>query len=251
MSDFGGRAASRPRTIRIVGVGMGPQHVTPEAAAALGRSSYVVAARKGAHDPLLDVRREVAALHGLEVVEVDDPERDRADPADYTGAVQDWHAARAEAWGAEISTRQGDPAFLVWGDPSLYDSTIRVVETVAESLDARIEVVAGIAAPQLLAARHGMVLHRVGQSVHVTTQRRQAEAIDAGQRNLVVMLTSGVALAGLEDWSIWWGANLGAPSERLVAGTVGEVAGLVAEEREAAKAEAGWVMDLYLLRAPG
>jgi precorrin-6A synthase len=237
-------------TIRIVGIGMGVQHLTAEAVEALGRSSYVVAARKGPDDPLLLVRREICELHDLDLVEVDDPERDRADPADYTGAVRDWHASRAAAWGAEISTRQGDPVFLVWGDPSLYDSTIRVVETVAALLDARIEVVAGIAAPQLLAARHGIVLHHVGQPVHVTTQRRQAEAIASGQRNLVVMLTSGVDLAGLEDWSIWWGANLGAPSERLVSGTVADVADLVAKEREAAKAEAGWVMDLYLLQAP-
>ena len=238
------------RTIRIVGIGMGPQHLTGEAGEALGRSAYVIAARKSADDSLLAVRREISALHGLDLVEVDDPERDRDHPADYTGAVQDWHAARADAWGAEISTRRGDPAFLVWGDPSLYDSTIRVVETVAASLDARIEVVAGIAAPQLLAARHRIVLHRIGQSVHVTTQRRQAEAVASGLRNLVVMLTSGVDLAGLEDWSIWWGANLGTASERLVAGTVADVADLVAKERVAAKAEAGWVMDLYLLRAP-
>ncbi len=119
--------------------------------------------------------------------------------------------------------RNGDPAFLVWGDPSLYDSTIRVVDTVAAQIDARVEVVAGISAPQLLAARHGIVLHPVGAPVHVTTQRRQAEAIASGQRNLVVMLTSRVDLGGLEDWSLWWGANLGTPSERLVSGRAGDV----------------------------
>ena len=32
-------------TIRIVGIGMGPQHVTPEAAAALAASDYVIATR--------------------------------------------------------------------------------------------------------------------------------------------------------------------------------------------------------------
>lgn len=236
------------RTIRVVGVGMGPQHVTPEAAAALRSSSYVVAARKGPDDALLEVRRVLCEQHGLEVVEVEDPARDRDDPADYAGAVRDWHAARAEAWGAEITRRTGDPAFLVWGDPSLYDSTIRVVDRVAARIDARVEVVAGIAAPQLLAARHGIVLHPVGAPVHVTTQRRQAEAVASGQRNLVVMLTSRVDLDGLEDWSLWWGANLGTPSERLVAGRVVDVVEEVATAREAARSEAGWVMDLYLLR---
>lgn len=237
------------RTIHVVGVGMGPQHVTPEAAQALSEAAYVVAARKGDHDPLLGARRALAAAHGLEVVAVQDPARDRS-PGDYDHAVADWHRARAEAWGTVLREREGDPAFLVWGDPALYDSTIRVVDQVAAELDARVRVVAGISAPQLLAARHRVVLHEVGRAVHVTTQRRRSEAVAAGQRNLVVMLTSGVDLDGLEDWSIWWGANLGTPSERLEAGRVGDVHDRIATARSAAEQEAGWVMDLYLLRGP-
>ena len=232
--------------IRVVGFGMGPQHVTPEAAAALRASSYVVAAAKRDDDPLLDVRRAVAGAHGLDVVVVPDPERDRDDPADYDGAVRDWHAARAAAWGAAIADRDGDPAFLVWGDPALYDSTIRVVETLGEPF----EVVAGISAPQLLAARHRIVLHAVGAPVHLTTARRMRDDIAAGQTDLVVMLAPGVDLDGLDDWTIWWGANLGTDSERLVAGRVDEVAAEIAVERAEAKAEAGWVMDLFRLRAP-
>jgi precorrin-6A synthase len=236
--------------IRVVGIGMGLQHVTPEAAAALLASSYAVAAAKRDDDPLLAVRRSVCEAHGLELVAVADPERDRDDPADYPGAVRDWHAARAAAWATAIAEREGDPAFLVWGDPALYDSTIRVVDTVADRLDAAVEVVAGISAPQLLAARHRVVLHEVGQPVHVTTARRLRADLAGGQRNVVVMLTSGVDLDGLDDWSVWWGANLGAAGEELVAGRVGEVAGDIAAARERARAEAGWVMDLFLLRAP-
>jgi precorrin-6A synthase len=237
--------AAPARVVRIVGIGCGPQHVTPEASAALRASAYVVAARKGPDDPLLAVRREVAAAHGLEVVEVDDPARDR-DPADYRGAVHDWHAARAAAWGGAIASREGDPAFLVWGDPALYDSTIRVVAATGLPY----EVVAGISAPQLLAARHGVVLHEVGAPVHVTTERRLGGDVAAGQTNLVVMLTSGAQLDGLDDWSIWWGANLGSASERLVAGRVGDVRPALASARAEARAEAGWVMDVFLLRAP-
>ncbi|WP_232679243.1 SAM-dependent methyltransferase [Nocardioides sp. R-C-SC26] len=158
--------------IRVVGFGMGPQHVTPEAAAALRASSYVLAVSKRDDDPLLAVRREVAAAYGLDVVAVEDPARDRDDPADYDGAVRDWHEARSHAWGTAVAGRPGDPAFLVWGDPALYDSTLRVVDRLAARLDADVEVVAGISAPQLLAARHRVVLHEVGHPVHVTTERR-------------------------------------------------------------------------------
>ncbi|MET3963487.1 precorrin-6A synthase [Marmoricola sp. OAE513] len=235
--------------VRIVGIGMGPQHVTPEAAAALRSADYVVAASKGDDDGLLAARREVAAAYGLEVVAVADPERDRADPADYPGAVADWHAARVAAYAEVLGSRGGTAAFLVWGDPSLYDSTIRIVEQLADRLPLTYDVIAGISAPQLLAARHRIVLHPVGQPVHVTTARRLPEAVATGQRNIAVMLTGALDLAGLEDWSIWWGANLGTPSEALVAGTVREVLPEIEAARVRAKAAAGWVMDVYLLRA--
>jgi precorrin-6A synthase len=236
--------------IRVVGIGMGPQHLTPEAAEALAASSYVIAAAKREEDPLLAVRRELCAAHGLELVAVPDPERDRDEPADYRRAVREWHSARADAWADEIEDRGGAPALLAWGDPALYDSTIRIAWAVADRIEATVQVVPGISTPQVLAARHGIVLHRVGEPLHVTTERRLADDIAAGQRNLVVMLTSGQPLEGIDRWSIWWGANLGTPSEQLVAGVVGDVAQEIEAARTKAKDEAGWVMDAFLLRGP-
>ncbi|WP_408895882.1 SAM-dependent methyltransferase [Nocardioides sp. R1-1] len=238
-----------PVEVRIVGVGMGPQHVTPEAAAALAGCDYALAVAKGEHDPLLAVRQAVCAAHGVELVVVPDPERDRSPGLDrpaYEAAVAAWYAARLAAYRSVLEERGGTCAFLVWGDPSLYDGTVRIVRELGVAFD----VLPGISAPQLLAARHRVVLHEVGQPVHVTTARRLRTDVASGQRNLVVMLTSGVDLDGLEDWSIWWGANLGGAGERVVAGRVGDVAGEIAAAREDARAEAGWVMDLFLLRGP-
>jgi precorrin-6A synthase len=234
--------------IRVIGIGMGPQHVTPEAAAALRDADYVIAARKGAGDGLLAVRRAVAAASGVPVVEIDDPERDRADPAGYPGAVTAWHAARVAAYERVLRERGGTAAFLVWGDPSLYDSTIRVVSQLAARLSAEYDVLPGISAPQLLAARHRVVLNEVGRPVHVTTARRLREAVAAGQDNIVVMLGGMLDLDGLDGWFIWWGANLGTPAEELAAGRVADVRAEVAAARDRAKAAAGWVMDVYLLR---
>lgn len=235
--------------VRVLGFGMGPQHVTPEVAAALAGCDYALAVQKGDEDPLLEVRRAVAQAHGMELVVVRDPERDRSsglDRAGYEGAVADWYAARLAAYRTVIEERGGTCAFLVWGDPSLYDGTIRIVRELGVGFD----VLPGISAPQVLAARHRVVLHEVGQPVHVTTARRLRADVASGQRNLVVMLTAGVDLDGFEDWSVWWGANLGGAGERLVSGRVADVAGEISAAREAAKAEAGWVMDLFLLRAP-
>lgn len=237
--------ASGPR-ILVLGFGMGPQHVTPEVGEALRSCDYVIAASKREDDPLLAVRRAICEEYAADLVVVPDPERDRADPADYPGAVRDWHAARVDAYRQVLEERGGTAGFLVWGDPALYDSTIRVVSQLSDDF----AVLPGISAPQLLAARHRIVLHEVGRPVHVTTARRLRADIESGQTNLVVMLGGSLDLDGLEDWSIWWGANLGADSEQLVAGRVGDVLPDLAAARERAKAAAGWVMDVYLLRAP-
>ena len=236
--------------IRILGMGMGPQHLTGEVAEALRGCDYVIAAAKSEEDPLLAVRHEVAESFGVEIVAVPDPERDRRHDADYEHAVQDWHEARAAAYSKILEERGGTAGFLVWGDPSLYDSTIRVVEMLAERMPLEWDVLPGISAPQVLAARHRIVLHPVGRPVHVTTARRLHDDIAAGQTNLCVMLNGRLELAGLEDWSIWWGANLGSPSEELVAGRVGDVVEEIEQARARAKDAIGWVMDVFLVRAP-
>jgi precorrin-6A synthase len=234
---------------------MGPQHVTPEASAALRSADYVVAAQKSDDDGLLAVRRAIAEAHGVAVVTVRDPERDRDDPADYPLAVRHWHRARVAAYAEVLRPRGGTAAFLVWGDPSLYDSTIRVVQQLATELGVEYDVLPGISAPQLLAARHRIVLHPVGRPVHVTTARRLHEDVAAGQTNLCVMLTGSLDDAldvpALADWSVWWGANLGTDSEELVAGRVGDVLPDLRAARDRARSAAGWVMDVFLLRADG
>lgn len=240
--------------IQVIGIGMGLGQITAEAAEALRGCDYVIAASKRDDDGLLALRSEVCDAYDLPLVVVPDPERDRdassvASGEAYVDAVQDWHTARVNAYREVISTRAGRPGFLVWGDPALYDSTIRIVR----ELDEDYTVVAGVSAPQLLAARHRIVLHEVGQPVLITTQRRLASAIADGAQNVVVMLTSGFPddlAAQIADWQIWWGANLGVPSQRLVSGRVADVADQIRAARDAAKADAGWVMDLYLVRKP-
>jgi precorrin-6A synthase len=252
---------TEPVRVLILGVGMGPQHVTPEVADALRSVDYVLAADKAAddgEDGLLALRRAIVDAHtdgAVQVVEVADPQRDRATgltAEGYQVAVADWHDARAAAYAKVLRERGGIAAFLVLGDPSLYDSTIRVVEKIKElGVPLEFDVLPGISAPQLLAARHRIVLHEVGRPVHITTGRRLQEAVAAGQDNIVAMLNPPphrLDLTGLDDWMVWWGANLGATGERLAAGRLGDVVGHIADARAHARAEAGWVMDLFLLR---
>ncbi len=250
------RSANGHRRIRVIGIGSGdPEHLTGAAWAALDSVGYVVAADKGAEDALLGVRQALCDRMGVRLLPVPDPERDRQDPADYDAAVRDWHEARVAAYLAVIEEHPGDVGFLVWGDPSLYDSTLRIVERLVAALpDTTYDVLPGLAAPQLLAAAHRIVLHPVGRAVLVSTGRRLAAEIAAGHENVVVMLDGRLACLDPEvipdpdGWLIWWGANLGTSSERLVHGRLDEVAEQIRADRLAAASDAGWVMDTYLLR---
>jgi precorrin-6A synthase len=248
------------RRVRIVGIGSGhPDQVTVEAIEALRSADFAIVAEKRADDPLVAARRAILDRHApdLPVVAVRDPERDRSAEATatnpgYEAVVADWHDARAAAYEAVLRERDGEAAFLVWGDPALYDSTIRVVERVLARgrVSFEYDVLPGISALQVLAARHRIVLHDVGRPILVTTGRRLSEAVAAGADNVLVMLSAEVDLAGLEGWWIWWGANLATADERLVAGRVGDVLPAVRAARAEAKASSGWVMDTYLLRRP-
>ena len=234
--------------VRVIGIGCHPGQLTLEARSAIESCDYVIAADKGPSDPLLALRQGICDSLGVELIAVVDPPRDRSsglDEAGYDGAVLDWHDARAAAYSSVIAERPGTVGFLVWGDPAFYDSTIRVVERLGVEYD----VLPGVSAIQLLAARHRLVLHEVGRPVLVTTGRRLAAEVQAGHDNLVVMLDGRLQapeLAG--DWDIWWGANLGSPHEELVAGRLADVLDDITAARARAKESDGWVMDTYLLR---
>ncbi|MEZ0580436.1 precorrin-6A synthase (deacetylating) [Nocardioides sp. MH1] len=251
------------RRIRIIGVGPGdPEMVTLEAVAAMRSVDFFLVTDKsgtvkqGMPDPLVHARERLLDRHldrPAVVVRIEDAPRERraeftGSDEDYRAAVRAWHDARVEKYVDALAQHEGDAGFLVWGDPGFYDSTIRVVDSLAERLDLEVDVVPGISSVQLLAARHRVVLHDVARPLHVTTARAVMEAVESGQDNLVVMLNRVVDLPGLDDWRIWWGGNLGTAHEELVAGRVGDVLGEIDAARDRLRAAAGWVMDIYLLR---
>jgi precorrin-6A synthase len=246
----------------VIGIGSGqPEHLTGEAVAALNSVDVFLVADKGSakHD-LVALRTALCtAVIGHDryrVVEVPDPER--ASAQGYEAGVRDWHAARATAYAEVIRTALPDGGtigFLAWGDPTLYDSTIRIVESVAaRGVDLELRVVPGISSVQLLAARHRIVLNRVGRPVHLTTGRRLVEEYSPALGDVVVMLDGDLACAGLvdrhPDLAIYWGAQLGLPDEALVAGRLSSVLEPIRATRQAIREQRGWVMDTYLLRPP-
>lgn len=245
------------RRIRVIGIGAGdPDYVTAQAVDALNSVDVFFAMDKGdAKDDLVALRREVCARFirepGYRFVELADPPRARE--GDYHQAVADWHAARADVWARALTDELGDDgvgAFLAWGDPSLYDSTLRILDLVAQRIDLGYDVIPGITAIQALTARHRIPLNDIGEPVLITTGRRlRAEGLAGAS---VVMLDGDCAFLDCPPRTrIWWGAYLGTPSEMLIAGAVGDVGTRIAEDRAAARERHGWIMDTYLLRPEG
>lgn len=243
-------------TLFLIGIGTGnPDHVTGQAIRALNAADLILIPRKGeAKSDLADLRRQILTdvlTAPVPVAEYDVPTR--ADQSDYLGAVNDWHDAIAQVWQDTIAARLpqgGKVALMVWGDPSLYDSTLRIA---ARLPGLSVKVIPGITSLQALTASHAIPLNTLAAPVTITTGRQLRDhGWPEGATTLAVMLDKGGAFTVLPpDTEIWWGAYVGMPEETLIHGPLSEVSARILATRARLRAEHGWIMDIYLLRRGG
>jgi precorrin-6A synthase len=247
--------------VSIIGIGAGdPEHVTVQAIKALNATDvFFVVTKAAEQQDLVDLRTEILDRYvehrDYRTVAVRDPERRRgATPVEQRAAVAEWRAARAEQYARLIASelRDGERgAFLAWGDPTLYESTLTIVDGLDAGVEFEIDVIPGISAVSALAARHRVALNRVGGAVHVTTGRRLGAAgMPAEADDVVVMLDGDLAFRALagEDLDIYWGAYLGTQDELLISGPLADTADEIERVRAEAKDRKGWMFDTYLLR---
>jgi len=251
------------KTILIIGIGAGdPDYLTLQAVKALNRTDVFFLMDKGPAKTKLRAlreeicRRHIAPDHPHRFVEAPSPPRDSR-PADYRASVDDLNAAKQAVFERMIADMaEGETAgILVWGDPMLYDSTIRNIEAIAAAGAHAIEyeVIPGITAVQALAARHAIPLNRIAEPVLLTTGRKLSEGFPDGVDSAVVLLDGEDTYRQFadRDMEIYWGAYLGTPDEILIAGRLGDVAAEIHRRRHAAREKHGWIMDTYLLRKSG
>lgn len=246
-------------TLELIGIGTGnPDHLTAQAIAALNKADLVMIPSKGAQKAdLADLRyalcRQFLTNPETAVAEFTLPTRDPATP-DYTARVNDWHDAIAKVW-ADVITAHPQArrvALLVWGDPSLYDSTLRIADRLrAAGMALEVNVVPGLTSLQLLTAAHAIALNTLADPVLVTTGRHLRDhGWPAGIPTLAVMLDGENSFQKLatDGVHIYWGAYLGMPQQLLISGPLDTATPRILATRAAARAQHGWIMDIYLLR---
>jgi precorrin-6A synthase len=262
------------RRILIIGIGAGnPEHITIQAINALQQVNVLFLTDKGEDkSDLLRIRKEICERYipaaSYRVVQFNDPARDRSaagaprdatwgSAAAYGTAVEDWHSKRSSLYEELIREHVGDGetgAFLCWGDPTLYDSILRIIGPLSSkpALAFEYEVIPGISSLQALAARHRIPLNQIAEPLQVTTGRRllQTLAECPSATDVVVVLDSECSFKHItdENFEIYWGAYLGMPDELLVSGKLHDVGPVIERLRAEARARKGWIMDTYLLR---
>ncbi|QIB33976.1 precorrin-6A synthase (deacetylating) [Ancylobacter pratisalsi] len=246
------------RRVLVIGIGMGdPAALTFRAVEAINQADVFFFLDKGeAAGELIGLREAILRAHRREpwrAVTAPSPKRGTA--GGYRAGVKAWHDARAALFAGLIDqeiAEGGVGAFLVWGDPMLYDSTLRVLEAArGHGIDFEIAVIPGITAVQALCAAHAIPLNGIGEPVEVTTGRRVTAGTPEAPA-FVVLLDDGSGLAALmaRGWEghVWWGAYLGTADERLLAGRLTEVGEAILAARAEARARKGWIMDVWLAR---
>ncbi len=239
--------------LHLIGIGTGdPGHLTRAAVAAIRAADVILLPEKAGKADLADLRRALLAEVAPEAKIAPFPVPGREpDPEDYRATVEDWHAAIARAWQAALVRHLpagGTAALLVWGDPALYDSTLRIAARLA---GVAVEVTPGITALQALTAAHAVPVNTLAGAVTITTGRRLRDhGWPPGAATVAVMLDGRESFGTLDParYDIWWGANLGRPEQVLMAGPLAEIGPRVAAVKRRLRQQVGWAMDIYLLR---
>ena len=242
--------------LTLIGIGTGnPDHLTLEAVRAINAQDLILIPRKGeGKADLAELRHEICAEiltnPDTKIVEFDLPVRDE-ETLDYRKRVDDWHDAIAQVWAQTIAAYPGAEraALLVWGDPSLYDSTLRIASRL--NPQPQMQVIAGITSLQALTAAHAIPINEIGAPFVVTTGRRlRDEGWPAGVDTAAIMLDGACAFQDLpgDKFHIWWGGYVGMREQIICAGPLHEVRDKIIRMRADARAAHGWIMDIYVLR---
>lgn len=249
------------RRVLVIGIGAGnPDFITVQAVNAMNHVDVFFIPHKGLEkEKLAQVRRDILGRHvqgdRFRTVEYQTPVRSKSEDG-YEHDVAVWHDEVESAY-TKLLMEELDAsetgAFLVWGDPTLYDSTMRILERLQARgrFELEYEVLPGISSVQALAARHKVAMNAIGRSILISNGTSIAEGFPNNVDSIVVMLNADRALREADgDLDVYWGAYIGMPEEVVVSGRLKDVIDEIERIRAEARAANGWIMDTILIKKP-
>lgn len=252
------------KKIYLIGIGPGnPDYLTLQAINTMKEVDVFFILEKGERKgfkEFIKIRKEILERYldrgTYMVVSAKIPERKKSGKS-YKKAVKTWRQQKAEVITELIEDKMKDNeigAFLIWGDPSLYDGHLEILQHILKegAVNFEYKVIPGITSIQVLAARHKIPLNRIGESVVITTGRRLKEYAPGRIANTVVLLDTYSTFKHFKDSDIdiYWGGYLGSKDEILLSGRLKDIIEDLKKIRSEAKREKGWLMDTYILRRP-
>ena len=239
----------------LIGIGTGnPDHITRQAEKAIASADWIMIPTKGDDKAdLADLRHDICAqIAGVDlsrILEFELPVRDPAIP--YVDRVHHWHDAIADVWQEtiQVNIKTGKVALLIWGDPSLYDSSLRIASRLNPA--PKITVLPGLTSLQVLTAAHAIPINELAHPFIVTTGRQLRDnGWPTGMDTVAVMLDGECSFQSLENQNcqIYWGAYVGMKEEILIQGPLDQVTEQIVEMRAKARENHGWIMDIYVLK---
>lgn len=252
------------KKIYLIGIGPGnPDYLTVQAINTMKKVDvFFILGKEGRkNEDLVKIREEILERYLSEgtykVVTAEIPERKKGGKAYevYKERVETWRQQKAEVIAQLIKDKMKDGetgAFLVWGDPALYDGHLEILQHILKQgkINFEYEVIPGITSIQILTAKHKIPLNRIGEPIVITTARKLKECETDEVINTVVLLDSRATFKRFEDTDIgiYWGGYLGTEDEILLSGKLRDIIEDLKRIRIEAKKKKGWLMDTYILR---
>jgi len=250
------------KKIYLIGIGTGnPDYLTVQAINTMKKTDvFFLLEKEGkrGYEDFVRVRKEILERYldnrKYRIVIAKIPKRKKGCKS-YFGEIEGWRRETAAVIAKLIKNEMKEDesgALLVWGDPSLYDGHLEMLQHILKegAINFDYEVIPGISSIQLLAARHKIPLNRIGETIVVTTARHLKEYQPEEIKNMAVMLDSHCTFQRLqdEDIDIYWGGYLGTEDEILISGKLKDKIVDLKNIRREAKNKKGWLMDTYILR---
>lgn len=250
------------KKVYLIGIGPGdPDYLTAQAINTMKKTDVffiLEKAEKKGYDDFVRVRKEILERYldnkNYRVVVAKIPNRKKGCKP-YSKEIKTWRQETAAVIAELIKNemKEGESgALLIWGDPSLYDGHLEMLQHILTEgiVNFEYEVIPGISSIQLLAAKHKIPLNRIGETIVITTARHLKECRPEEIKNMAVVLDSHCTFQQFQSGNIdiYWGGYLGIKDEILISGKLKDVAGDIKKIRRDAKNKKGWFMDTYILR---